>query len=278
MLYKLFKCGIDDIKLQWLKSFLEKKRQSVVIEGEHSHSVPVTSGVPQGSVLGSLIFLIFINDLPCYVKSRVRLFGDDTVINLAIKSESNCRLTQDDLHSLEKWESDWCMKFNPSKCNAIQVTRRRTLFKFQYKLPDKVLGTVNTTKYLGINLSHDLRWNDHVNAITTKANKTPNFLSRNLRTSSAKSKEQAYKALVRLTVEYSATVWDPYVAKNIQQVEMIQRRAARWVLGRYDRLDSVTDMSSSLTWRSLELRRSDARLCMLYKQCNGLATYECDKL
>ena len=113
---------------------------------------------------------------------------------------------------------------------------------------------------------------------STKANKTLNFLRRNLRTCSAKSKEQAYKALVRPIVEYSATVWDPHVAKNIQQVEMVQRRAARWVLGRYDRLDSVTDMLSSLKWRSLELRRSDARLCMLYKQCNGLATYERDKL
>ena len=79
-------------------------------------------------------------------------------------------------------------------------------------------------------------------------------------------------------VEYSTTVWDPYIAKNIQQVKMIQCRAARWVLGRYDRLDSVTDMLSSLQWKSLELRRSDTRLCMLYKQSNGLATSECDKL
>ena len=83
---------------------------------------------------------------------------------------------------------------------------------------------------------------------------------------------------MRPIVEYSATVWNPYVAKNIQQVEMIERRAARWVLGCYDRLDSVNDMLSSLKWRSLELRKSDARLCMLYKESNGLATYECDKL
>ena len=89
---------------------------SVVLEGEHSHSVPVTSGIPQGSVLGPLMFLIFVNDLPCYVKSRVRLFADDTVIYLTIKSESDCRQLQDDLHSLEKWESDWFMEFNPSKC------------------------------------------------------------------------------------------------------------------------------------------------------------------
>ena len=187
LLYKLFKCGIDGITLQWLESFL----------GEHSHSVPVKSGVPQGSVLGPLMFLIFINDLPSYVKSRVCLFSDDTVIYLIIKSESDCRLLQDDLHSLEKWESDWCMEFNPSKCKVIQVTRRRTPFKFQYKLHGKVLETVDTTKYLGINLSHDLRWNEHVNAITTKANKTLIFLRRNLRTRSAKSKAQAYKTLVR---------------------------------------------------------------------------------
>ena len=94
----------------------------------------------------------------------------------------------------------------------------------------------DSTEYLGINLSHGLRWNDYVNEITTKANKTLYFVRRNLRTCSAKSKERAYKALVRPIVEYSATVWNLYVAKNIQQVEMIQRRAARWVLGRHDRL------------------------------------------
>ena len=101
LLYKLFKSGINDITLQWLKSFLGKRRQSVVLEGEHSHSVQGISGVPQGSVLGPLMFLIFINDLPCYVKSRVRLFANDTVIYLTIKSEGDCRQLQDDLHSLE---------------------------------------------------------------------------------------------------------------------------------------------------------------------------------
>ena len=111
-----------------------------------------------------------------------------------------------------------------------------------------------------------------------------NFLRRNLRTCLVKSKERTYKSLVRPIAEYSATVWDPspiYVAKNIQQDNMIQRLATRWILGRYDRLDtvdSVTDMLFSLKWRPLELRRPDARLCMLYKQSNGLATYECDKL
>ena len=100
--YKLFKCCINDITLQWLRSFLEKRRQSVVPEGELSHSIPVTSGVPQGSVLGPLTFLIFIRDVPCYVKTRVRLFADDIVIHLTIKSERDCWQLQDDLHRWEK--------------------------------------------------------------------------------------------------------------------------------------------------------------------------------
>ena len=103
-------------------------------------------------------------------------------------------------------------ELNPSKCNVIRVTSRRTPFKFQYKLHGKVLENVDVTNYLEIYLSHDLRWNVHVKEITTKANKTLDFLCRNRRTCPTKPKERAYKALVRPIVEYSTTVWDPYVA------------------------------------------------------------------
>lgn len=117
-------------------------------------------------MLGPLMFLIFINDLPCYVNSKVRRFADDTVIYLTIKAESDCGQLQDDLHSLEKWESDRRMEFNPNKCIVIPVTRRHIPLKFQYKLHGKVLETVDVTKHLGSTyLSHDLRWNDHVNEI-----------------------------------------------------------------------------------------------------------------
>ena len=159
-------CYTNCLSVALMRSFFEKRIQSVVPEGEHSHSVPVTSGVPQGPVLGLVMFLIFINDLPCYVKTMVRLFANDTVIYLTIKSERDCWQLQDDLHFLEKWESEWSIEFSPSKSNVIQVTRRHTPFKFQYKLHGKDLETVDTTKYLGINHSHVLRWNDHVNEIT----------------------------------------------------------------------------------------------------------------
>lgn len=115
LLYKLLKCGIDYITLQWLKRYLEKRRQSVALEGEHSHSVPVT-GVPQGSGLRLLMFLTFINDLPCYVRSRVGNFADDKVIYLLIESESFAGNLQDDLHSLEKWGCHWRYTGNTQTC------------------------------------------------------------------------------------------------------------------------------------------------------------------
>ena len=109
-------------------------------------------------------------------------------------------------------------------------------YTFQISVQTSWQGPGICIKYLGINLSHDSCWNHHVNAITTKANKTLIFLRRNLRTCSAKSREQAHKALVRPIVEYSATVWDPYVAiRTYNNIEMIQRRAACWVRGRYNR-------------------------------------------
>ena len=160
-LYKLFKSAwrwwhyISVVeKFSWEKKTKFSSRRRTFA----SNNIRCTSRISAGP----LMFLIFINDLLCYVTSRVRLFTVDTVIYLTIKSDSDCRQLQDDLHSLEKWESDWCMEFNPSKCNVIRVSRRSKPFKLQYKLYGKVLETVDTTKCLGINLSNDLCWNDHV--------------------------------------------------------------------------------------------------------------------
>ena len=138
--------------------------------------------------------------------------------------------------------------------------------------------SLHSVRYLGVYLSDDLRWNEHVNNMSNKANKTLGFLKRNLRHCPPKTKETAYKALVRPTLEYCSTVWDPYTAKNINVVEMVQRRAARWVLNRFNRKDSVTAMLSTLKWKTLESRRTIARLSMLYKMRNRLVFYDDIKL
>ena len=112
LLCKLSNYGIiNSVTLTWLKSFLSNRKQQVVLEGSMSDQVPESSGVPQGSILGPILFLAYINDLPWCVKSKVRLFADDTVIYLAIKSTNDCIQLQQHLLNLEKWVSDWKMEF-----------------------------------------------------------------------------------------------------------------------------------------------------------------------
>lgn len=246
----------------------------MVLEGERSAEVPVTSGVPQGSVLGPLLFLLYINDLPQDIQSQVRLFADDTAVYLTVSSTEDANTLQGDLDTLQEWERTWDMEFNPGKCQILHISRSRKPFQSQYTLHGQVLETVEDAKYLGITISKDLNWNTHVSNITAKANRTLGFVKRNVKTKSEQVKELAYNSLVRPQVEYAASVWSPYTKQNVSKIEMVQRRAARWVKNNYSPYDSVTRMLDDLGWRSLEDRRTDARLVMFHKIIYGYVAIE----
>ena len=128
----------------------------MALEGEKSSEIPVTSEVPQGSVLGPILFLLYINDLPENIHSEVRLFAGDTAVYLTIDSKADCQTLQQDFHKLETWEKDWEMEFNPSKCQILYITRVRTPIRHQYVLHGQVLEAVHHAKYLGLEISHDL--------------------------------------------------------------------------------------------------------------------------
>ena len=114
LIWKLHQYGIRSHVLHWIQAFLGNRSQSVVVGGEESDSVPVCSGVPQGSVLGPILFLIYINDLPDTITSKVRLFADDTALYLTIEGEKDSATLQHDLDKLSVWERQWDMEFNPS--------------------------------------------------------------------------------------------------------------------------------------------------------------------
>ena len=267
---KLNTYGIAGKTNSWINSFLTNRTQRVVVEGVSSDEVPVSSGVPQGSVLGPSLFLFYINDMPTNITSTVRLFADDTIVYIALKPKSNSKTLQEDLDKLSIWEDKWSMEFHPDKCQVIPITRNKNIIKNSYTLNGHTLESVPEAKYLGVTITSDLRWNTHINNITSKANKTLGFLRRNLNISSTNIKAQAYKSLVRPIVEYGSSVWDPYTQSNINQLEMVQRRAARYVCNRHHNTSSVTNMLCTLGWRSLADRRRDARLCLLYKIAHNL--------
>ena len=149
LLWKLHQYGIRGHALAWIRAFLGNRSQTVVLDGEESESVPVTSGVPQGSVLGPILFLIYINDLPDELSSQVRLFADDTAVYLTIGDTEDGKVLQNDLDRQSAWEDRWDMEFNPSKCQVVRVTTSRKLINVTYTLHGQVLEIYHKCKVLG---------------------------------------------------------------------------------------------------------------------------------
>ena len=198
--------------------------------------------LPQGSVLGPLLFLVYINDLPECVQSQVRLFADDTIVYWTINGLQDSKTLQEDLDRLADWEQEWLMEFHPKKCQVIRVTKARKPQEYYYFLHGHQLEVVESAKYLGVTINNNLNWNTHIRQVTSKANKILGYVKRNLKVNAPKIKEKAYNSMVRPLVEYSAVVCDPHTLTNIDQVEMVQRRAARWTLNRYHNTSSVSGM------------------------------------
>ena len=148
-------CKLDPV-INWIQSFLIGRTQTVVLGGESSEEVKVTSGVPQGSVLGPLLFLLYINDLPENIQSQVRLFADDTAVYLTVTNMQDSQVLQSDLESLQHWERTWDMEFNPGKCQVIHITRSKSLVKSRYFMHNQELESVDAAKYLGVTISKDL--------------------------------------------------------------------------------------------------------------------------
>ena len=180
LLLKLNQYGITSKTNKWISSFLHDRHQHVVVGGEHSQWVKVQSGVPQGTVLGPLLFLIYINDLPNDISATVRLFADDCVLYSNIKPHQDATRLQDDLDKLSTWENKWQMQFNPQKCFVLRTAGSRSPIVNEYTLGGTVLTETPSHSYLGVEISQDLKWDTHIVNITSSANKINGFIRCNL--------------------------------------------------------------------------------------------------
>ena len=277
LLHKLHHLGIQGPLHAWLKCFLSKRTMKVVLEGQHSETTTVDSGVPQGTVLGPLLFLCHINDLPKSVVSKVRLFADDCLLYREINNAKDHVALQNDLKALEIWADTWGMRFNASKCNILSIKPKT---HYIYELNKTILKSVTSNPYLGILFTDNLKWGDHINNITKKANSTLGFLRRNLGRCPTVCKKNAYMSLVRSSLEYGSVVWDPYYQKDIDQLERVQRGAARFITGDYTSRTpgSVKKLLKKLDFQTLQERRKQLRLVYFYKIVEGLVpAIPCEK-
>ena len=228
--------------------------------------------MPQGSVLGPALFTLYINDLPNNITSTTRLFADDTLCHNTVTTQKDTQDLQEDLDKLATWEQRWSMEFHPQKCNVVKISRKRKPSKIQnrkYHLRGHPLEETQEVTYLGVTVSKDLRWDTQVKNTQSAANRSLGFLRRNLRTRSTKTRELAYKALVRPRLEYATSAWDPYTAAHTSSLEAVQRRAARWITSRYRQTSSVSEILEGLKLESLEERRRHRRLHTMWKYTHG---------
>jgi len=162
LLKKLQNYGINNNIYYWIETWLTKRSQCVVLNGVSLDSVPVQSGVPQGTVLGPLMFLLYINDISKGIHSPLRLFADDCFLYKVVTTEQDALQLQKDLDLLLKWAEKWQLKFNINKCNLMRFTRPTSPLTFSYQLNDHVLSTVDQHLYLGVLLHRKLSWSQHI--------------------------------------------------------------------------------------------------------------------
>ena len=265
--------------MKWIDAFLCFRQQRVVVNGVKSDWAPVVSGVPQGTVLGLLLFSLHINDIMSDIESEIRLFADDCVCYRHIKDIEDTLKLQKDIDRLGIWARKWGMRFQPVKCNMMQLTKKHNKIQASYTLEGTVLENVDSIKYLGVTITSDLKWNSHIRNVCSKANRTLGFLRRNVFSCPQDVKEAAYKNMVRPILEYGSTVWDPHCDGLNDELENVQKRAARFVTGNYSyETGSMTGILEELKWETLQKRTKDNRLILLYKGLKGKARIPTDDL
>ena len=194
LLGKLEHYGIYSKILLWIINFLNNRKQGVVlvVDGSFSNFAEIDSGIPQGTVLGPLLFLLHINDLPSCINSKVRLFADDCLLYREIKNNQDQIDMQRNLDALMDCGSTWGMKFDTKKCNIMRVSRSRKPLQHFYSLGSEILQEVSDAKYLVIQIDNKLDWNKHILTVAARDQSKLAFLNRNLKGCPKKLRDTAY--------------------------------------------------------------------------------------
>ena len=268
--HKLECTGISGNLLKWIKSFLNNRTQKVVIDGATSTPADVQSGVPQGTVLGPVLFIIYMNDLNEVIKnSLLKCFADDSKLIMSIKNPEDRTKLIEDLKAVLKWTEDNSMKFNANKFQLLQHGNDENL-KQPYSLPDsQTLEKSTTVKDLGIHVSEDLKWKFHINAITEKATQYANWILRTIRSREPEVMMIMFRSYVLPRLEYVSPIWNPHQINEITLVESVQRSFTSKIKGLENQ--DYWQRLETLKLFSLQRRRERYIIIVMWKIFKGMA-------
>ena len=227
LLSKLNSHGITGKIHSWLEDWLYERKQRVVINGKESNWRNVLSGVPQGSVLGPILFVIFVNEMDEGLTCKISKFADDTKITGRVTTTAEKALIQSDLDRLVNWSNKWQMSYNVNKCKILHIGSSND--RSNYSMNGTELLKVNEEKDLGVNISNDLKPGKHCSEVVKTANKLIGFIGRTFEFKSDKVVLTLFNALVRPHLEYCVQFWSPYYRKDIEKLERVQRRATKLI-------------------------------------------------
>ena len=270
LLHKLKAYNISGTILDWIESFLKDLTQQVIVNGCRSNVRRVTSGVPQGSVLGPVLFLVYVNDMPNEIHNIIKLFADDTKLYSTRNSETPL---QTDLNTVVGWTQKWLMTLNTQKCKHMHIGRseqhNKLVLKDQLDQDIQLIPAENE-KDLGVTFDKDLKFGVHIQTSVNKANKTLGIIFRTYTYMDIEMFKTLYKTLVRPHLEYASVIWSPYLKKDKISIENVQRRATKRIRSIIISHMSYPDRLRKIGLPTLEYRRIRADMVQVYKILTGL--------
>ena len=267
LLSKLRSLGISGLLLQWIESFLENRTQRVRTGSQLSDAANVTSGVPQGTVLGPVLFLLYVNDLTTVVKdSSIKLYADD--VKLYVTADLRSDQLKDDLRNVSEWAKLWQLNLSFEKCKVLNVSRHPT--RNMYELDNNPLENVSSITDLGIMIDSSLKPHLHVHQVVCRAKKTSACIFKSFRSRNHKFLIDMFKVYVRPLLEYASVCWNPGYVTDIDAIERVQKSFICRFYGLQEGL-SYAQKLKMFGLDSLELRRTHNDLTEVYKIFHGLS-------
>ncbi|MCP3900406.1 MAG: RNA-directed DNA polymerase [Desulfobacteraceae bacterium] len=281
LIYKLQKCGIKAPLLLWFVDYLSDRVQRVVINGQKSAWGRIQAGVPQGSVLGPLLFLIFINDITNIINNcNIRLFADDTCLFVEVDNRNQtANDINSDLLAITNWSNRWLVTFSPTKTKALTISNKHdAALNPELEFMGNIIEEVDSHPYLGLRFSNDLKWKSHIDDIAKNARKKLNILIPLKMKVDRASLDSMYHSFILPSMEYANIIWGGSYDNDIDKLENIHLEAMRLITGATAR-SNILRVYKEYGGSTIKSRTDQATLKMLFKIINGKAPlYLCDIL